>query len=280
MIALRLLHAKLIIPIALGFLMVGCTTVTVISPVATQNERNAIALKANAETFISLSDAALPALLEIGRVAYYRDTLLAIRHSKYKPAKKTKADIQAEYVLNAKLLKDELAPIDSNLQPAYIEQYHRSYPLTSAVAFGQIPPDQAAAIWLGIEQAYQMALAGISGEKVFKTQMALIAELPNIKREDQAKKDILDAYKELRSTVMEQADNSVELAKQLRIASQTASDPNAFLKGVLENNNVLQLIGETVAQRTGDPERKKAATALLESLQGESAALKAANSGK
>lgn len=273
-------RSKLVITVATVFLASGCTTVKIINPVATQNERNAVALKANAETLIALTDATLPALVEIGIVDSYRDTLLAIRNSKYRPTKKLKNEIEAEYAQNANSLKGDLTTLDSDLQPAQIEQYHRSYPLTAAIAFGQMSANQAASIWLGIEQAFQMAFSGTSSAKVFKIQMALISELPNIKSEEQAKQDILDAYKELRITILQQATNSRELAKQLCLASQTSTDPNAFLKGVLENDKVLELIGESVVQRTGDPERKKAANALLESLRGESGASETTNSGK
>jgi len=279
MIKLRFLRI-FIITIALCYSAIGCAPLTVLSPVAAQNERNAIALKANVETLALLTDSVLPAILESGRVAFYRDTLLSIRHSKYKPQKKTKADIQTEYEQNAKRLKDELDLINPNLLPAYIEQCHRSYPLTSAVAVGQISADQASAIWLGIEQAMQMSAAGIPKDKVFKTQMTLIADLPSIKQYDQAKQDIIDAYAELRKLVLEQADNSVQLSKQIRLASETSTASNALLKGVMENDKVIQLIGESVAQRTGDPERKKAATALLESIKGDAATLNLNNTGK
>ena len=122
MIDLKVLRAKLIITIAIVFLAAGCATVTVINPVATQNERNAVALKANAETLIALTDATLPALVEIGIVDSYRDTLLAIRKSKYKPTKETKDEIQAEYVQNAKSLKSDLATLDSDFFSKKITQ--------------------------------------------------------------------------------------------------------------------------------------------------------------
>ena len=259
--------------LAFACLLTACATVDVIAPVATQNERNATALAANIETLVSLTDQTLPALLDVSLIDGYRDTMLAIRKSKFSPRKTREPDIVEEHRANAESLRGEIDGLDADLRPAQIEQSYRSYPLTAQVAFGGMSPKDAAAIWLALESTYAML---VPDSKKFELRMNLIKGLHVIAKQEQGKKDVLSAYQELRGTILQQAGNAQTIAAQFREASQSARDPNALLKGVVENPKILDLIGESVARRTGDPDRRKAAEALLSSVMGGSGL----NSGK
>ena len=207
----------------------------------------------------------------------YRDTMFAIRKSKFKPKQTGQKQIKKEYLDNATLLQEEINLLDIDLRAIQKEQSFRSYPITSQIAFKEMTPDIAAGLWLAIDATYKMALP--VSEK-FSLRKELIKKLEIVARQEQAKVDILFAYQKLKKKIIQQTTNSKVIAIQLREASQASKDPNAFLKGVLENNQVIELIGETVANQTNDPERKAAAEELLSSIKGSEAVAETINAAR
>lgn len=257
--------------------LVGCASVEVIKPVANQNERNAIALDSNIKNLIAITDNILPAIVEMSLIDTYRDTMFAIRKSKFKPKQTVKKQIEKEYSDNATLLQNEIDLLDIDLKPIQKEQSFRSYPITSQIAFKEMTPENAAGLWLAIDATYKMALPV---SQKFSLRKELIKKLEIVAHQEQAKVDILSAYQKLREKIIQQTTNSKVIAIQLREASQAAKDPNAFLIGVLENNQVIELIGETVANQTNDPKRRAAAEELLSSIKGDAAVAETINAAK
>jgi len=257
--------------------LTGCASVEVIKPVANQNERNAIALDSNIKNLIAITDSILPAIVEMSLIDTYRDTMFAIRKSKYKPKQTAKKQIVKEYFDNAILLQKEVNLLDVDLRAIQQEQSFRSYPITSQIAFKETTPENAAGLWLAIDAIYKMSLPV---SKKFALRKELIKKIEIITRHEQAKVDIFSAYQKLREKIIQQTTNSKVIAIQLREASQAAKDPNAFLIGVLENNQVIALIGETVANQTNDPKRKAAVEELLSSIKGGDAVAETINAAK
>ena len=254
----------------------GCASVQVIRPVAAQNERNAEALKANTDILLNLVDRLLPALIEVELVNTYRDTILTIRKSKHKPRGEDHSVISAHYGAAGEELRQELAalePLGQQTRSALQQNCHESYPLAAAVAFSSMSPQRAAAIWLALDQTYDETGSGLTAQEAFCKRMLLVADTFAVRRAEQAKTDILDAYAELGETIATQADNGLVIASQLHEASQTKADPAAFLRGVLENDALVGLIEQTVQHRTRDPERSGAASDLLGSLMDKQAIL-------
>ena len=258
-------HVIPLLLLVFGFVS-GCASVRVIEPVANQNERNASALEANLSNLIAITDEVLPALLGMALIDSYRDTMIAIRKSKYSPTQTEENQIAKGYENSATALKTDIDKLDPDLRPPQIEQSYRSFPFTAEIAFNGMKPQAAASLWLALDATYNMTLPV---SETFKLRKQLIRNLQIISSHRQAKADIMAAYNELRSAALQQALNSKNLAMQLREAGQTRTNPGAFLKGVLEDNRVIELIGKTVESRTGDPARKKAAEDLLASVTGE-----------
>jgi len=270
---IKLITATMIISVFLA----GCAGIEVIQPVANQNERNAIALDNNIKNLIAITDSVLPAIIEMSLIDTYRDTMFAIRKSKFSPKEKEKKLIEKEYLDNAKLLQEEINGLDINLRAIQKEQSFRSYPITSQIAFKEMTADMAAGLWLAIDATYKMT---IPVSEKFALRKELIKKLEIIALQEQAKVDILLAYQKLKGTITQQATNSKVIAIQLREASQASKDPNAFLQGVLENSQVIELIGKTVASQTNDPERKAAAEELLSSVKGSEEVAETINAAK
>ena len=255
---------KLIIVSMITFgVLAGCASVDAIKPVANQNERNAIALEINVKSLISITDSILPAIVEMSMVDTYRDTMFAIRKSKFRPKQTTKRQIEKEYSANAILLQKEINLLDVNLRMIQREQSFRSYPITSQIAFKEMSSELAVGLWLAINETYKMILPE---SKKFALRKELIKNLEIVSRKEQAKKDILTAYNKLKKVVILQSTNSKLIAIQFREASESTKDPNIFLKGILENTKVIDLIGSAVANQTKDHKRKVAVDELLFSI--------------
>ena len=89
-------------------------------------------------------------------------------------------------------------------------------------------------------------------------------EIPEIVEiNNKAKNDIIEAYNLLRSTIMEQLTIYLEASEQLDAAASAGSSTPNVLKGITENQTVIDTIATAVLNRTNDESRANAARELL-----------------
>lgn len=246
-----------------GLVLCSCESVSVIRTVAAQNDRNAGALQKNLDTFLSENEKVFRSWVAQNVISEYRDTLLAIRVND--PGSLVLATASTQYQLSAAGHQAFIGTIgDEAAKARETARLHKADPLGAAVAFAEMAPDVAAAKWILLDTIHHQASK--TSEERFVLAQQEIRDLTLISDVEAASATVLAAHATMTSVLREQSAIGVEIAGQLKTASQASTNAGAFLGGVLENDQLLGQLGQIVRATTDDPEKIELADALIAAL--------------
>ena len=243
----------------------GCTSISAIKGLSSQNLRNAHAMSENIGTLLTISDVSLK---------YSVNSLLVDANKKIVlNTTKTRRDYltpsgDADLVKirqAAKNLSDLANAKPKETKELFIRKSRNNNPLIAAVSFDDgVTVNVAGAIVKEIDQIYRHA--GLSNEDMFWRAISTISQFGAIRDNNTAANDVLEAYQLLRSTILKQTAIYVEAAEQLDSAAAVGASAPAILKGITENQNVIETVATVVLNRTNDENRANAAKELLSKM--------------
>lgn len=245
----------------------GCASVSVIQPVAIQNSRNADALHTNLTEFFNADELFFRAVIGGQLVDEYREVIRSIKDNDDPSSVPDAEKIANYYNAEAVILRQAVQTLTEDAKEIEISRYHRERPLTAAVAFAEMLPKVAAGKWIGFEAIYRSKERSV--EDKFALYQKQFKDLPLLEQKEKAASDLIDAYSARKAILLEQSGNGKEIASQLVAASNASYDAGKFLQGVLENDTVIKGLSEYVLSKSDDPNRKKAAEELLNSITSE-----------
>jgi hypothetical protein len=258
----KLLTTLVILSLAL---LSGCTSVGVIQSVAVQNSRNADALLQNLQIFFQGDESFFTDVMRAQLINDYKEIIRNIQANDNPKAsgadlfKKCSQYYENESGILKKMIEG-LTPESAEIEKS---RYYRERPLTAEVAFSGMLSGLAASKWLAFNAIFNER---ISSEDRFALYIKQFRELSVLAKKEQAVNDLLKAYRDRKTIILQQSTNAKNIADQLVSAANTTYDADKFLKGITENNELLAGIGEYVLKSTNNPERKKAAEELLKTI--------------
>ena len=248
---------------ALILQLVGCSSVSVIQPVAKENVRNAQALQENVRVLIDADRQLVDAVLQNDLISYYKGLIKAVLDQK--------PPTRDDYHAAAKYYKDEadkfrgaVDKLGSAAREQEIIKYENESPLTAEVAFNGMQAEVAAAKWLEFNAIHENT--NLTSDQKFVAYENTLRTLKSAAAKERADTDSAAAYEARVNIIMTQAAKSKDLADQLLSASMAGADPGKFLVGVTQNTQLIQTIGDQVLKNTNDPKRKQAAEQLLNNI--------------
>jgi hypothetical protein len=243
----------------------GCSTVSVIQPVALQNSRNADALNKNLELFFDADEPFFSAVMQAQLIDEYKEIILSIQKND-NPNLNDLKKIAEYYQKGADVLKNKITELSELSRENEKLHYYKKRPLTAEVAFSGMLPEIAASKWIAFKALRHKDL---SDEEQFKINQKTFRDLFVIVKIEQATVDLINAYKARMKIILEQSANAKLIAEQLEVASNASYDAGKFLKGVMENDELVVGLTQYIMNTTNDPEKKAAAEELLNSIKSE-----------
>jgi hypothetical protein len=252
--------------VLVGAIVSGCATVDVIAPVAQQNQRNATALNQNLAILLEADELLFRAVFEAEAVDTVQRAYRMIVENEITSAVRNMqfTALVAHFNREAQKLQDITKDLAKEAREIQIRHLHEVSPLASEIAFRK----QLAEVVVSKVQAI-IALRdspSVTPDQRFDKVGSVIADLYFVQSRKQAAIDLLDAYKRRKAVILQQSANGKLIADQLVSATTATTEPGKFLKGVVENGEVLQGLAQYVASSTNDPDRKRAAEDLLKKI--------------
>jgi hypothetical protein len=259
------MNLRVVASLVVGLVLFSCESVSVIRTVAAQNDRNARALQKNLDTFLSENEKVFRSWVAQIVSGEYRDVLLGIRNPANKPGLPDLATVSTHFQNRAATHRTFIDAIgDEAAKAREIARLLKKDPLAAEVAFADMEPDIAAGKWSLIDTIFH--LTGKTSEERFVLAHKEIRDLTPITDVEAARAMVLQAYAGMVSALREQSSIGVEIAGQLRTASQASGSPGTFLGGVIENDQLLGQLGQIVRATTNDPDKIQLADALIAAL--------------
>jgi len=238
--------------------------------VSSQNLRNAQAIDKNIEALISVSDMSVK--FTVNRIwvqdnVTLIDNLLNERRS-YKQASDPGKTLRTKIDDEAKRLIEILNEKPAETKEGFIQKERLRVPLAAAAAFDEGVTSEIASVVA--DEVYNIYRSDLleGHERQLKAQ-ATLSQFKTIQENKEVKDDILESYEFLRSVILEQKGNYVDLASQLDSAAQGGASAATILRGVTENQTLIESIATVVLNRTNNEKRAKAARELLERVKKE-----------
>jgi len=251
-----------VIVIIVALIPTGCTSISTIKGLSAQNLRNARAINANMGTLLSISDVSIRYAVNSLWVDANKKIVLALVKKRGNYITPSGDGDAAQIEQEAKDLRDLANAKPVETRESFIQKSRGNNPLIAAVAFDEgITANMAAAIVVEVDQIYRHT--GLNDEDRFWRAMSTISQFKIIRDSNRARNDVLEAYQFLRGTILEQSANYVEAAEQLDSAARAGASAPNVLKGITENQTVIETIATVVLNRTNDESRANAARDLL-----------------
>lgn len=257
-----MISRKLIVML-MGVALTGCASMTVMQPVAQQNFKNADALENNLTTFFEADEVFFQAVIETQLIDAYREVIRSVQAND-NPHSNDMTQIVGYYTQEATKLKDSLSSLSEESRAIEVQHFQSERPLTAAVAFGDMLPMVAAAKWMGFDAIYRQPSSSKANKFVLMRKH--FQDLTILEQKEQAAHDLLQAYSERKTALLQQSKTGREIALQMLNATNTNTDTSGLLQSAMQNDRVVQGFDDYVLKKTGNPERKKAAEDLLKSL--------------
>ena len=251
-----------VIVIVVALIPTGCTSISTIKGLSAQNLRNARAINANMGTLLSISEVSIKYSVNSLWVDANKEIVLALVKKRGDYITPSGDGDAAKIEQEAKDWRDLANAKPEETRQSFIQKSRGNNPLIAAVAFDEgLTANMAAAIVVEVDQIYRHT--GLNDEDRFWRAMSTISQFKIIRDSNRARDDVLEAYQFLRGTILEQSANYVEAAEQLDSAARAGASAPNVLKGITENQTVIETIATVVLNRTNDESRANAARDLL-----------------
>ena len=248
--------------LGIASILAGCTSISAIKGLSDQNLRNARAINANIGTLISVSDMSIKYTVDSLWFDANKKVVLVLVNNRRNYITPSGDGDSSKIEREAQDLRDLAKAEPEETRESFIQKSRQDNPLIAAVAFDEgISANIAAAIATEIDQIYNHT--GLNDEDMFLRAMSAISYFKIIRDNKKARDDIIEAYQFLRSTILQQSANYIEAAEQLDSAARAGASAPDILKGITENQTLIETIASVILERTNDKDRADAARDLL-----------------
>jgi hypothetical protein len=255
-------NKNILIILAFVIIFSGCTSISAIEGLSAQNLRNAYAINTNISTLILVSDMSIKYTVNSLWVDANRKIILELAKNRRQYITQAGNGDSTKIKKDAKKLREVANAKPEETRKSFIQKSRMNNPLIAAVAFDEgINANIASALAVEINQIYEHT--ELDDQDRFFRAMSAISNFKIIQENKEARDDVSEAYHFLRNTIKDQSAIYIEAAEQFDSASRAGSSAPDLIRGITENQTVIETIATVVLNRTNDESRANAARDLL-----------------